>query len=181
MKIKCHYYNNFRINYIITEKTIDYFMNKQLEQGNTYWSTTILKQLENVYICIIHSNNKKNKLFRINELEIEENIPIIMGYMIVHKQYNKKFRFIELLDTFFTGYNISFLMFNCYHKQFKNKELLPLHIVTGSVHFWKKFFKLYYNLETKKDFLEFIDKYKLKDDNEWNNTASWENLINILN
>jgi hypothetical protein len=180
MKIKCHYYNNFKINYIITEKTIDLFMTKYLEADDSYWTTTVLKQLENLYICILPCKTKNNKLLRISDFDIEEDIPIIIGYMIVHKQYNKEFRFIELLDTCFKGYNISFLMFEYYHKQFKNKKLLPSHIVKGSVHFWKKYFKIYYNLETKKDFLEFIDKYKFYDNIKWNYEASWDNLINIL-
>lgn len=174
--IKINNIKNFKKCGIVTEETTTYFKDFQIEQDeDKYWRYGILRNYENLYVAVI-PKKKNNKNLREDAMNQNLDCSVIVSYMVVHKEYGKKFRFIELIDTFYENNNLGYLMFDNYKKQF-SKELLPIHIIPTSVKYWQKFLLRYYQLETQDDYNKFIKENDLLN---YKNKISWDYLLEIL-
>jgi hypothetical protein len=155
---------------IITDDTKKHFMDNQLDQGDEkYWRYGVLRNYENLYTAVIPKNNKLLK-------DLNINCSLIVSYMVIHKEWGKEYRFIELIDTFYISNNLGFIMIEAYMKQFK-KKVIPVHIIPTSVNYWKKFLYKYYNIETKEEYENFIKENNLLN---YKNIISWNYLLETL-
>lgn len=167
---------NFKEKGIITEDTMKYFKDYQIEQEeDRYWRYGILRHSDDLYIAVV-PRKKTNEKLREDTMKVNLDCSMIVSYMVVHKEWGKKFRFIELIDTFYEKNNLGYMMFDSYMKQF-SKSLLPMHIIPTSVVYWKMFLLKYYNIVTKDEYTKFIDDNELL---KYNNKISWDYLLDTL-
>lgn len=174
--ILCNNVKNLKKKGIITEETTKYFKDFQIEQEEErYWRYGILRHYEDLYVAIIPLKLKNEKL-REDAIKEKINCSMIVSYMVVHKEWGKPYRFIELIDTFYAKNNLGYKMFDNYMKQY-SKHLLPMHIIPSSVEYWKKFLLKYYKIETLEQYNTFIENNQLM---KYNNKISWDYLLEAL-
>lgn len=167
---------NFIKNGLVTDSTTKFFKDYQIEQEeDRYWRYGILRHYDDLYVAII-PHKKTNKNLREDALDKNLDCSIIVSYMVVHKEWGKKFRFIELIDTFYEKNNLGYLMFDSYMKQY-SKSLLPIHIIPTSVIYWKKYLLKYFNIDSKEEYNKFIEENELL---KYKNKISWDYLLETL-
>ena len=170
--------NEFLYNVVLNDNMFD--------ENNNNGYGNMLKDLSNIYILLANNRFPFNRL----TLDNKKNLKIsdsnsVLGYIWVDsppqrsvQHLNVEIHYIKYIDSRISKLNIASYMINCYENQiqenewYKNKiekyvNLLPYEIEYSARLFWKKYFKRVYELYTKCQYEEMIQKYGIQQNIKW--------------